>query len=108
VVAVRVLRVWELYRYQDDLGYGELWSRSIPVAKAGLVMYALMVEPGSDRLRFFACKPRADGAAPVIRELETPAIVDGPLHVKARTFAGYPIAWSFAMIDDRPPHDRPL
>ncbi|MFN8203294.1 MAG: glycosyltransferase family 39 protein [Solirubrobacteraceae bacterium] len=43
VVAVRVLRVWELYRYQDDLGYGELWSRSIPVAKAGLVMYALMV-----------------------------------------------------------------
>lgn len=43
VVAVRVLRVWELYRYQDDLGYGELWSRSIPVAKAGLVMYALLV-----------------------------------------------------------------
>jgi 4-amino-4-deoxy-L-arabinose transferase-like glycosyltransferase len=43
VVAVRILRVWELYRYQDDLGYGELWSRSIPVAKAGLVMYALMV-----------------------------------------------------------------
>jgi 4-amino-4-deoxy-L-arabinose transferase-like glycosyltransferase len=43
VVAVRILRVWELYRYQDDLGYGELWSRSIPVAKAGLVMYGLMV-----------------------------------------------------------------
>ena len=43
VLAVRVLRVWELYRYQDDLGYGELWSRSIPVAKAGLVMYALML-----------------------------------------------------------------
>lgn len=43
VVGVRILRVWELYRYQDDLGYGELWSRSIPVAKAGLVMYALLV-----------------------------------------------------------------
>ncbi len=43
VLAVRVLRLWELYRYQDDLGYGELWSRSIPFAKAGLVMYALMV-----------------------------------------------------------------
>ncbi len=43
VVAVRILRVWELYRYQDDLGYGELWSRSVPVAKAGLVMYGLMV-----------------------------------------------------------------
>jgi hypothetical protein len=70
------------------------------------VMYALMVEPGSDRLRFFACKPRADGAAPVIRELETPAIVDGPLHVKARTFAGYPIAWSFAMIDVPPGDER--
>jgi hypothetical protein len=43
VLAVRVLRVWELYRYEDDLGYGELWSRSIPVAKAGLVTYALML-----------------------------------------------------------------
>lgn len=43
VVAVRILRLWELYRYQDGLGYGELWSRSIPVAKAGLVMYALLV-----------------------------------------------------------------
>ena len=43
VVAVRILRVWELYRYQDDLGYGELWSRSIPVAKAGLVMYAALM-----------------------------------------------------------------
>jgi 4-amino-4-deoxy-L-arabinose transferase-like glycosyltransferase len=46
VVAVRILRVWELYRYQDDLGYGELWSRSIPVAKAGLIMYALLVVAG--------------------------------------------------------------
>jgi hypothetical protein len=46
VAAVRVLRVWELYRYQDDLGYGELWSRSIPVAKAGLVMYALLLAFG--------------------------------------------------------------
>ena len=43
VVAVRILRLWELYGYQDDLGYGELWSRSIPVAKAGLVMYGLLV-----------------------------------------------------------------
>jgi 4-amino-4-deoxy-L-arabinose transferase-like glycosyltransferase len=43
VVAVRILRVWELYGYKDDLGYGELWSRSVPVAKAGLVMYALLV-----------------------------------------------------------------
>jgi 4-amino-4-deoxy-L-arabinose transferase-like glycosyltransferase len=43
VLAVRVLRVWELYGYQDDLGYGQLWSRSIPVAKAGLLMYALML-----------------------------------------------------------------
>lgn len=54
VLAVRVLRVWELYRYQDDLGYGELWSRSIPVAKAGLVMYGLMVLlaiPGALALR---------------------------------------------------------
>lgn len=42
VAAVRILRVWQLYRYQDDLGYGELWSRSIPVAKAGLVMYVLL------------------------------------------------------------------
>jgi 4-amino-4-deoxy-L-arabinose transferase-like glycosyltransferase len=46
VVGVRILRVWELYRYQDDLGYGELWSRSIPVAKAGLVMYVLLVLAG--------------------------------------------------------------
>lgn len=63
------------------------------------VMYALMVEPGSDRLRFLACKPAVGGASPVVRELEPPAIVDGPLHVKATTLAGYPIAWSFAMID---------
>jgi 4-amino-4-deoxy-L-arabinose transferase-like glycosyltransferase len=54
VVAARVARLWEVYRYQDDLGYGELWSRSIPVAKAGLVMYALLVllaVPGLARLR---------------------------------------------------------
>lgn len=63
------------------------------------VMYALMVEPGSGRLRLFACKPPADGGSPVIRELKTPAIVDGPLHVKAKTFAGYPVSWSFAMTD---------
>jgi 4-amino-4-deoxy-L-arabinose transferase-like glycosyltransferase len=54
VVAARVGRVWEVYRYDDDLGYGELWSRSIPVAKAGLVMYVLLVLlaiPGLVRLR---------------------------------------------------------
>lgn len=54
VLAVRVLRVWELYGYQDDLGYGELWSCSIPVAKAGLVMYGLMLLlaiPGAVALR---------------------------------------------------------
>jgi 4-amino-4-deoxy-L-arabinose transferase-like glycosyltransferase len=43
VVAVRIARVWELYGYDQDLGYGELWSRSVPVAKAGLVLYALML-----------------------------------------------------------------
>lgn len=63
------------------------------------VMYALLVERGAGRLRLFACKPAADGSAPVIRELKTPAIVDGPLHVKAKTFAGYPVSWSFGMID---------
>lgn len=63
------------------------------------VMYALLVDGGSGRLRLFACKPDADGSPPVIRELKTPAIVDGPLHVKAKTFAGYPVSWSFAMTD---------
>lgn len=63
------------------------------------VMYALLAQPGSGRLRLFACKPAADGSAPAIRELKTPAIVDGPLHVKAKTFAGYPVSWSFAMTD---------
>mgnify|MGYP001075691408 CR=1 FL=1 len=62
------------------------------------VMYALLAQP-SGRLRLFACKPAADGSAPTIRELKTPAIVDGPLHVKAKTFAGYPVSWSFAMTD---------
>lgn len=63
------------------------------------VMYAVLVEQGSSRVRLFACKPIAHDAAPVIRELKTPAIVDGPLHVKAKTIAGYPVSWSFAMTD---------
>lgn len=63
------------------------------------VSYALLVEPGSNRLRFLACKPAVADAPAVVRELKTPAIVESPLHVKATTFAGFPVAWSFAMID---------
>ncbi|MDG3004122.1 hypothetical protein [Paludisphaera mucosa] len=63
------------------------------------VLYAVLVEPASGRLRLFVCKPAAGGAPSVVRELEAPAIVDGPLHVRAKTFAGIPISWSFAMID---------
>ncbi|WP_165249654.1 hypothetical protein [Paludisphaera soli] len=63
------------------------------------VLYAMLLDPATGRLRLFACKPSPDGSAPVIRELDPPAIVDGPLHVKARTFAGIPVSWSFAMID---------
>ncbi|WP_156512985.1 hypothetical protein [Planctomyces sp. SH-PL62] len=63
------------------------------------VLYAVLVDPASGGLRLFACRPSPSGSAPVIRELASPAIVDGPLHVKARTFAGIPVSWSFAMID---------
>jgi hypothetical protein len=63
------------------------------------VLYAMLLDPATGRLRVFACKPSTDGSAPLIRELNSPAIVDGPLHVKARTFAGIPVSWSFAMID---------
>ncbi len=68
------------------------------------VTYALLVESGSNRLRFLACKPAVCGAAAVVRELKTPAVVDGPLDVKATTFAGFAVSWSFAMID-LPPGD---
>ena len=72
------------------------------------VMYAMLVEPGSGRLRLFACKPPVDGLPPVIRELNAPAIVDGPLDVKAKTLAGFAVSWSFAMVDVPEGIERPI
>jgi 4-amino-4-deoxy-L-arabinose transferase-like glycosyltransferase len=40
VLLARVARLWEVYGYHNDLGYGELWSRQVTVAKVGLVAYA--------------------------------------------------------------------
>ena len=69
------------------------------------VCYAILVDPESGALRLFACKPGSAGEPAIVRELAAPAIVDGPLHVKARTLAGIPIAWSFAMADLPPGSD---
>ncbi|WP_165071473.1 hypothetical protein [Paludisphaera rhizosphaerae] len=63
------------------------------------VMYAVLVDPDSGRVQLFACKLR-DGDGPMlVRELAAPAVVDSPLDVKAKSFAGIPVSWSFAMID---------
>jgi 4-amino-4-deoxy-L-arabinose transferase-like glycosyltransferase len=43
VVLARIGRLWEVYGYHTDLGYGELWSRQLGVAKAGLAMYVLLL-----------------------------------------------------------------
>ena len=72
------------------------------------VLYAVLVDPASGRIRFFAGRATADGTPPVVRELKTPAIVDGPLHVKAKTFAGIPVSWSFAMADVPDGDERPI
>jgi len=72
------------------------------------VMYAVLVEPDSGRVRLFACKPAKDDRPAVVRELDAPAVVESPLHVKAKSFAGIPVSWSFAMIDIPPGVERPL
>jgi 4-amino-4-deoxy-L-arabinose transferase-like glycosyltransferase len=43
VVGVRVARLWGLYGQGTDIGYGEMWSRQATAAKAGWVMYGLLV-----------------------------------------------------------------
>jgi 4-amino-4-deoxy-L-arabinose transferase-like glycosyltransferase len=43
VVGVRVARLWGLYGQGTDIGYGEMWSRHATAAKAGWVMYGLLV-----------------------------------------------------------------
>lgn len=44
VAAVRVLRLWELYGYEDGIDYGAVyWGRDQTVAKLGIVIYVLLL-----------------------------------------------------------------
>lgn len=72
------------------------------------VMYALLVDADSGRLRLFTCKPAEGDRSPVVRELDAPAVIESPLHVKAKLFAGIPISWSFAILDIPAGLERPL
>lgn len=72
------------------------------------VMYPILVDPDSGRVQLFTCRP-TDGDGPmIVRELDAPAVVDSPLDVKAKSFAGIPVSWSFAMIDVPPGAERSL
>ena len=42
VAAVRVARLWNLYRPGTDLAYGQVWAREKRTATAGMAMYALL------------------------------------------------------------------
>lgn len=70
------------------------------------VLYAILVDPDTGRVRLLACKAGTPGAKPEVRELDAPALVSSPLHVKARTFAGLAVSWSFAMMSLPPGQER--
>ncbi len=61
------------------------------------LVYAFLVEADSGRLRTFVWREDAGRAPGIVNELETPAVIDGALDVKASKFAGIPLAWSFAL-----------
>lgn len=66
--------------------------------KKARLIYALLVDPDSGRLRTFHWWEFDDAPAPIFTEFTHPDILESPLHVEAKKIAGYPVAWSFAMI----------
>lgn len=66
--------------------------------KKARLMYALLVAPDTGRLRTFHWWETDGPPAQSFTEFQHPDIFESPLHVKAKWLAGFPVAWSFAMI----------
>lgn len=66
--------------------------------KKARLMYALLIDPDSGRLRTFHWWEVDETPARTFTEFPHPDLFDSPLHVKAKKIAGFPVAWSFAMI----------
>lgn len=65
--------------------------------KARLI-YALVIDPDSGRLRTFHWWEIDKTPARIFTEFQHPDVFDSPLHVKAKKIAGFAVAWSFAMM----------
>lgn len=68
------------------------------VHKKARLIYALVVDSGSGRLRTFHWWEIGDAPARIFTEFKHPDVFESPLHVRAKRLAGIPVAWTFAMI----------